>query len=160
MVMLLYLMLASALWRMRLYTAEYGLTELRFYTTAFMGWLVLVFGWLAATVLRGHRRRFGAGAVAAAFLVLAVLNLANPDALIARTNLARGLTGKSVDADYIASLSADALPAIDGMLPLLAEPVRTGVTSAVEARWQSEVSPADRWNISFARARRHLSATR
>ncbi len=160
MVMLLYLMLASALWRMRLYTAEYGLTELRFYTTAFMGWLVLVFGWLAATVLRGRRRRFGAGALAAALLVLAVLNLANPDALIARTNLARGLTGRSVDARYIASLSADALPTIDGMLPLLPEPVRSEVTWAVGARWQSEISREARWSMSYARARGHLSLPR
>jgi hypothetical protein len=155
MVMLLYLMLGSALWRMRLYTAEYGLTELRFYTTAFMGWLVLVFGWLAATVLRGRRRRFGAGALAAALLVLAVLNLANPDALIARTNLSRGFNDRSVDAQYIASLSADALPTIEGMLPLLPAPLRSEVTSAVGARWQSEISRDDRWSISYARARRH-----
>jgi hypothetical protein len=158
MVMLLYLMLASALWRMRLYTAEYGLTELRFYTTAFMGWLVLVFGWLAATVLRGRRRRFGAGALAAGLLVLAVLNLANPDALIARTNLARGLSGRSVDAQYIASLSADALPTIEGMLPVLPEPVRVEVASAVGARWHSEISRDDRWSISYVRARRHAPA--
>ena len=64
MLLLLDIMLASALLRMRLYTAEYGLTELRFYTTAFMGWLVLVFGWFVATVLRGRRERFGAGAIA------------------------------------------------------------------------------------------------
>ncbi len=160
MVVLLYIMLASALWRMRLYTAEYGLTELRFYTTAFMGWLVLVFGWLAATVLRGRRRRFGAGALAAAFLVLAVLNLANPDALIARTNLTRGLTGRSVDAHYIASLSADALPTMEGMLPLLPGPVRSEVASAVGARWQSDLFRGDRWNMSYARARRHPPDTR
>ena len=40
---------------MRLYTVQFGLTELRFYTLAFMGWLVLVFGWFVATVLRGRR---------------------------------------------------------------------------------------------------------
>ena len=97
MLVLLNIMLASALWRMRLYTAEFGLTELRFYTTAFMGWLVLVFGWFAATVLRGRRERFGAGALTAALLVLGVLNLVNPDALIARTNLTRGLAGRAVD---------------------------------------------------------------
>ena len=64
MLLLLDVMLASALFRMRLYTAEYGLTELRFYTTAFMGWLVLVLGWFGATVLRGRRERFGTGRAA------------------------------------------------------------------------------------------------
>ncbi|HEU5040322.1 MAG TPA: DUF4173 domain-containing protein, partial [Gemmatimonadales bacterium] len=83
MLALLNVMLASALYRMRLYTAEYGLTELRLYTTAFMGWLVLVLGWFGATVLRGRRERFGFGAVAAGLFVLGTLNLVNPDGLIA-----------------------------------------------------------------------------
>ena len=121
MLLLLDVMLASALYRMRLYTVEYGLTELRFYTTAFMGWLVLVFGWFAATVLRGRRERFAPGAVAAGALVLGALNLLNPDALIARTNLARVAEGREVDADYIAGLSADALPTIRRSLPGPAE---------------------------------------
>ncbi|MBA3257944.1 MAG: DUF4173 domain-containing protein [Gemmatimonadales bacterium] len=109
MLVLLNVMLVSALWRMRLYTAEYGLTELRFYTTAFMGWLVLVLGWFAATVLRGGAHRFGAGAVTAGFLTLATLNLVNPDAVIARTNLGRAAAGRSVDFYYAAG-SAPMLP--------------------------------------------------
>ena len=48
-----------------------------------MGWLVLVFGWFVATVLRGRRERFGTGALLAGWLVLAGLNLANPDGVIA-----------------------------------------------------------------------------
>src|SRR5205085_5750237 len=59
---LLFVVIASALTRMRLYQREYGLTELRLYTTAFMGWLALVFVWFAATVLRGARERFACGA--------------------------------------------------------------------------------------------------
>ena len=97
MLLLLDVMLASALFRMRLYTAEYGLTELRFYTTAFMGWLVLVFGWFVATVLRGRRERFGTGALLAGWLLLAGLNLANPDAIIARVNLERAALGRPLD---------------------------------------------------------------
>ena len=156
MLALLNVMLASALWRMRLYTAEYGLTELRFYTTAFMGWLVLVFGWFAATVLRGRRERFGAGALTAALLVLGVLNLANPDALIARTNLTRGLTGRAIDTYYLTSLSADALPTIQRMLPLIPGQVRLEASQALSERWQREFGRDDRWTMAYAEARRHL----
>src|SRR5439155_19156209 len=57
-VLLVMVIMASAVLRMRLYQAEYGLTELRFYTTAFMVWLALVFAWLVPTVLCGLRQRF------------------------------------------------------------------------------------------------------
>src|SRR5262245_29377749 len=52
---LLFVMMVSALQRMRLYQREYGLTELRVYTTVFMGWLAVIFVWFAITVLRGRR---------------------------------------------------------------------------------------------------------
>ncbi len=158
MVVLLNVMLASALWRMRLYTDEYGLTELRFYTTAFMGWLVMVLGWFVATVLRERRQRFGAGAIAAAFLVLVVLNLVNPDALIARTNLARGAAGRQVDAQYAAALSADALPTIQRLLPSLRFCERVAVAIAVRERWTEEVERGERWTISFAAGERVIRA--
>jgi len=51
---LLFVIMASALARMNLYRSEYGLTELRVYTTAFMGWLAVVFAWFGATVLYQH----------------------------------------------------------------------------------------------------------
>jgi hypothetical protein len=154
MLLLLDVMLASALYRMRLYTLEYGLTELRFYTTAFMGWLVLVFGWCAATVLRGRRERFAPGAVAAGALMLGALNLLNPDALIARTNLGRVAAGREVDAAYIAGLSADALPTIRHTLPGLPEAERCPLEAAVRERWTKAFDRGRRWNISFSRAGR------
>jgi Domain of unknown function (DUF4173) len=138
---------------------EYGLTELRFYTTAFMGWLVLVLGWFAATVLRGRRRRFGAGALTAGFLVLAVLNLVNPDNLIARTNLARAVEGRSFDVEYAGRLSADAVPALLAAIPGLPHAEGAALSAALAARWRSELAgtggrEADRWNISLSRLRR------
>ena len=65
-VALLFVIMGSALHRMRLYQAAYGLTELRLYTTAFMLWLGVVFGWFAWTVLRGRRERFAWGALTTA----------------------------------------------------------------------------------------------
>ena len=73
---------------------EYGLTEERLYATAFMGWLAAVFLWFAATVMAGRRERFAFGAIVAGFLLVIVLSALNPDALIARTNLARAKTGR------------------------------------------------------------------
>ena len=158
MLLLLDVMLASALLRMRLYTAEYGLTELRFYTTAFMGWLVLVFGWFAATVLRGRRSRFGHGALAGGFLVLLALNLMNPDAIMARTNMARAVAGHSFDAAYAARLSADALPTLLGLLPALPPSDRCETSAALRGRWNSELASGVRWDISVSRASRLLGA--
>jgi hypothetical protein len=151
MLVLLNVMLASALWRMRLYTAEYGLTELRFYTTAFMGWLVLVFGWFGATVLRGRTDRFGFGAVGAGFFVLGTLNLVNPDALIAATNLARAGRGRPVDTFYLRMLSADALPTIRAALPALPVADRCAVQGMLLERWPPELERRARWNIAFSR---------
>jgi hypothetical protein len=108
-VILLFVIMASALQRMRLYQSEFGLTELRFYTTTFMGWLALVFMWFMATVLRGRRDRFAFGALLTGFLGIAVLHFLNPDDLITRTNLARVAAGRSFDVKYATSLSADSI---------------------------------------------------
>ncbi len=154
MLLLLDVMLASALFRMRLYTAEYGLTELRFYTTAFMGWLVLVFGWFVATVLRGQRERFGTGALLAGWLVLAGLNLVNPDAIIAGVNLDRAARGRPLDRVYATTLSADALPTFRRRLPGLATNDACETAYALDQRWLKELATRRRWTIALSRVSR------
>jgi hypothetical protein len=106
------LVMISALARMRLYVANYGLTEDRFYATAFMVWLGTVFAWLVVTEFRGRLERFPSGAVAAGFLVLAGLNVVNPDAVIARTNIGRATSQLELDAAYLGRLSTDAVPVL------------------------------------------------
>jgi hypothetical protein len=154
MLLLLDVMLASALLRMWLYTTQFGLTELRFYTTAFMGWLVLVFGWFVATVLRGRRERFGTGALLAGWLVLAALNLVNPDAVIAEINLARAARGRPLDVVYAATLSADALPAFHRGLPRLGTNEACEAAGRLDERWKTELAASGRWTIALARAPR------
>jgi len=117
MVWLLFVVVASALYRMHLYTAEFGLTELRFYTTAFMLWLSALLLAFLPTVLSGRRDRFALVALTTGLAAIVVLNATNPDALIARTNLARLQDGKRFDAEYLTHLSADAAPVLVKALP-------------------------------------------
>ena len=151
--------LASALHRMRLYLAAYGLTEARFYATSFLLWLTVVLLWFVATVLRGRRRWFAFGALVSAFAVAAALPVLNPDALIVRTNLARAEAGAELDVAYISDLSADAAPAVIAALPRLDEDDRCFVAAGLLRRWGTDVGLDWRnWSWSVARARAAVRA--
>ena len=152
-ILLLFVIMASAFQRMRLYQAEYGLTEQRLYPTAFMGWLAVVFLWFAITVLSGRRERFAFGAMVAGFLLIIVLQALNPDAFIARANLARAKAGRSFDARYATRLSADAVPGIVAALPDLNPQDRCTAAAEILRRWPpSQKSDWRAWNWSRARA--------
>ena len=147
-VVLLFVILASAMMRMRLYQEACGLTELRLYTMAFMGWLAVVFAWFVVTVLRSHREHFAFGAVAAAFALILGLHIANPDALIVRTNAARAAHSQAFDAGYAASLSADAVPALVAVLPHLPPAVQDQVTARLLPLWSQDNDDWRSWNWS------------
>ena len=102
------LIIASAAYRLKLYHDAYGMTQDRFYAAAVMVWIAAALAWFGVTTLRGHGRRFVFGAIMAGFVVVAVMNVLNPDAMIARTNLARAEQGEQLDAAYLRHLSADA----------------------------------------------------
>ena len=151
---LLFVVMASALGRMRLYTTEFGLTELRLYTTAFMVWISAVLVWFVLTVLLLDRRRyFVFGALATGFAAVALLNAVNPDALIVRANVSRMQAGERFDAPYLASLSADAVPPLLSSLPTMNDEDREAVTTELRYRWPSPETPDWRtYNLSRARA--------
>ena len=113
---LLAVIMYSAIARMQLYQSVYGLSIDRLYATVFMGWLAIVFGWFAATVLRGHEKPFAAGVLASGWAALIALNVADPAGLVARTNLGRAERGTDLDAVYIASLGGDAAPTLTSYL--------------------------------------------
>jgi hypothetical protein len=150
---LLFIIMLSAVLRMKLYTDEFGLTELRLYTTAFMGWLALLFVWFGATVLRGQRDRFVFGALIAGFAVLIGLNALNPDALIVRTNAARLNAPNPLDAAYMSDLSADSVPALIDALPSMAQTDRCAVAARLIQRWSppAAIDPLT-WNWSRTQA--------
>jgi hypothetical protein len=102
---------ASAVVRMRLYTDEFGLTELRLYTLVFMVWLAFVLAWTLGTVIRSKRDRFAFGAFCAGLVLALGLNLVNPDALIASVNLQR-VSPRVLDIQHLASLSNGAIPIV------------------------------------------------
>jgi hypothetical protein len=118
-----------------------------------MGWLAVVFLWFAMTVLTGRRQRFAFGALVAGFLLIIVLQALNPDALIARTNLARAKAGRSFDARYVTQLSADAVPELVAALPDLNPQDRCTVASGILKRWAfPQAADWRAWNWSRSRA--------
>jgi hypothetical protein len=147
---LLGVVMASALQRMRLYQREYGLTELRLYTTAFIVWLAVVFAWAAVTVLRSRRDLFAIGALVSGFAAIFALNALNPDALIARTNLDR----PNLDLVYLTELSDDATPTLVDALPGLAPDQRETLGLYLRDRGDAGGRDWRTWNWS-----RHRAAT-
>ncbi|HKQ99400.1 MAG TPA: DUF4173 domain-containing protein [Pyrinomonadaceae bacterium] len=154
-VFLLFVMMASAVRRMLLYQREYGLTEQRLYTTAFMAWLALVFIWFVATALRGRREQFACGALVAGLLIIAALHVINPDALIVRVNMAHMREGRFFDVNYASSLSADATPALMEALASLNEMDRTALAANLLRNREAQGGVDWRsWNWSRSQSRR------
>jgi len=156
---LLGVVMTSALERMRLYVAEFGLSEDRLYATAFMGYLAILFSWFAWTVLRDRRRRFAFGGLVQGLAVLAGLHLLNPDALIARVNVDRARESGRFDAAYLAThLSADAVPVLVERLPSLPRAQACEVAQRLLERWTAtERDDWRSWNWSRHQARRLVS---
>ncbi|HEX8725389.1 MAG TPA: DUF4173 domain-containing protein, partial [Gemmatimonadaceae bacterium] len=148
-VVLLGAIIVSAGARMKLYVHYYGISTDRLYASAVMVWLAVVFVWFAFTVLRSRPRAFAAGMVGSGFAVLLTLNALNPDALVARANLARDAAGQTgtagSDYRYVASLGGDAIPAVVAALTAPAAAVdsataadRCAAAKIVLDRWTGE----------------------
>jgi hypothetical protein len=145
---------ASALVRMALYTDAYGLTALRLHASALMLFLVVVMGWMGATVLRGARDRFVLGALALFVGTVFALDVANPDAIIARVNVS---FGPKVDVAQLGDLSDDAMPTLAARAASLEGATKSEVCALIERRAQGARNFVDAqapraWNLSTARA--------
>ena len=151
--LLVALIMVSALHRMRLYTEAYGLTQDRAYATGVLLWAAIAIVWFAVTVLRRRAERFFFGAMVSALAVLTLLNVLNVDAMVVRTNIARAQAGAEFDAQYLASLSADATPALVQALPNLPD---ESACILLEALAPEEGPPEDldwrTWHLSRLRA--------
>lgn len=158
MLVLLAIIMVSALQRMHLYTQTFGLTSDRIYATAGMLWLAVVFAIFSVTALRGRHAGFAFGSVIAAWVMLAALDVANPEAMVVRTNVERAARGSQLDAKYVSALSADAVPEL--VTALHRVDTRTACVISGRLRAHSEQRdtglPTDWrvWNFSRSRAYR------
>jgi hypothetical protein len=147
---------ASAFQRLRLYHASYGLTESRFYAMVLLLWVGAVLCWLAATVLRGRRDLFASGALVSGLATVGLLFVVNPDAIVARANVARMGSAEApvrFDVAYATSLSADAVPVLMDALPALPADVQCPLARYMLRRWPPERDRSLRsWSWSAARA--------
>jgi hypothetical protein len=162
--------MVSAFARMQLYIRYYGISTDRLYSTAFMIWLAIVFAWLVVTVLRARPRAFATGMVTSGFAVLALLNVINPDALVARANLARAETGRAgvagADLGYVASLGGGAVPLLVTALldqqHASAPDDRCAAADRLLKRWMGgygqQFSHWTQWSADRARAMRSVRA--
>lgn len=175
-VALLFVVMASAVHRMYLYTQEFGLTGPRFYATVFMAWIAVVLLWFVFTVLRARRARFAFGALVTGLATILLVNAVNPDALIARVNLSRLEDGKRFDPYHLTyGLSADAVPTLIESLPRIGEKrvyvhrtktrsgevrVRKGPTleQVILNRWKRERTDWRGWNFDRWRAQNLVAA--
>jgi Domain of unknown function (DUF4173) len=143
------LVVASALHRLRLYEAAFGLSRLRLLAEAGAIWLgglfVLLLLSRAAVPLRRHAGRIVLAATAVGLLAF---TLADPDRMIARRNVDRWRHTGLIDAGYLASLSADAVPVVAS----LPEPIRSEVLTPMAARL-GESDPWGSTNVARSRAR-------
>ncbi|HET6633057.1 MAG TPA: DUF4173 domain-containing protein [Rhodanobacteraceae bacterium] len=159
-VVLVFVILGSALVRLRLYTGAYGLTLQRLYAAAFMAWLAFVFLWLALTVLRDRANRFTAGAIVAGLAAILILAAVNPEARVVRANAARAQHGAGFDQAYVRNaLGADAVPALLAVLPRLVEADRCVTAWRLLKNWGGDADAAQggdwrSWNFGRWRARR------
>jgi hypothetical protein len=103
---LAFVVLASAWRRLGLYESVYGLTRLRLFVHAVIVGLALLLAVVVVALARWRGEWLPRAFAAVAAATLLGLNVANPDALIARRAVETG----RIDPGYLVGLSADAAP--------------------------------------------------
>lgn len=118
-IVLTLVIMASAFLRLSVYEQAYGFTLLRILVQAFIIWLAAVFLWLGYKIIGGMETRpFIFGIFLSMLAFFAVFNLFNPEAFIARKNIAQFAKSGRLDGTYFYSLSADAAPEISRLLEM------------------------------------------
>jgi hypothetical protein len=141
--------------RLDLYEQVFGLTMLRLYVKVACFWIAAVFVlfgvYLAGVAAPRDWSLPAAGAIG--LTAVFALNLANPEGLVVRHNLAHARAGHAFDPSYVLELSDDAVPAVLAGLPDLAPADRAAVHSILCAT--DRKTPFTGWaalNLSRERA--------
>lgn len=137
-----FVVLASAFQRLVLYETEYGYTWPRLIPHAGILLTAALLACGLVAILTGRTVWLPTAALCLGLVTVAGLNLLDPEAFIAERNIARVARGYELDTRELASLSADAAPAIANALPELAPPIRQQVErdlSCLRAELRSEV---------------------
>jgi hypothetical protein len=138
---------ASAIHRMALYEQQFGFTRLRLLVTA----VELALGAALVLVLAAGVRLRGTwlprAVVALAAVSLLALAAVDPDAYVADRNVTRYEQTGRIDLDYVATLSADAAPALDRLPPELRDCALERLAPAL----RQESTPW--WNVNLSRRR-------
>jgi hypothetical protein len=150
--------------RLNLYEDAFGLTMLRLYSELFSYWIGAVFLFLGAALAGvGHGRGWLVGAaVAAGLALLLALNVANPEAVVARDQLAGTRQVRRIDVAYVARLSEDAIPTVAARVPGLDPAARADLRARLCAAEPDGVSPSRftgwaAWNLGRERAERAVT---
>jgi len=149
---LLIVMVASL--RLSLYESAYGFTMLRLYSHIFAGWIAVVFLLLAADLggLYRSRRWFVGATSLTALALLMALNFANPEAVVAQFNVDRAASTGKLDPQYLAELSADAVPTLIASRSRIDAHFQQDVTAAICAGPRQYQTPFAAFNWADAEA--------
>ena len=149
--------LFSAFWRMRLYTAAYGLSLLRAMTLWAMAFISVCLV-LAALRVWWDRFRFWPFFAAVGLAGWIVFNFINIDARIAAHNVDAYLSGQleSIDVGYLTRLSADTWPALERLAAAPQNGLSPEALEEIEA-FRQDLAAADpswqAWCVSSIRYR-------
>lgn len=133
------IILLSSFKRLLLYVDGYGLTLPRFLAFAFLFWIFLVFFFFLYKIyLEKKSSVFIFMTFSLTIMVWIGINIANPDALIAKVNLERFSQGKELDPYYFSRLSEDAVPSIVKIFKLnVNEEIKEKVAMDLDWRYAS-----------------------
>lgn len=165
-VLQVFLIIISAFRRLVLYEQAYGFTVLRLFSHVFTVWLGIIFLFLLYKIfVQNSERTFMWYGFLSAIVVLAFLNLANPEAFIAKQNMKRYETTGKLDTQYLGSLSEDAVgETIQGLTlknPLLKGALAHRLYSDLSTKYDSSLFSS--WpsaNLSRSRGMKILEAHR
>ena len=157
---LLFVVMASAWQRLDIYVDALGLTELRFYVAVVLVWLMSAFVWFLICVIGPGRDLFLSGAVVSAVVILGTVNALNPDGLIARTNTSRIESGRSFDAEYAATLSADGVQSLIDRLGNLSQQDRCVLSQNLLMKWSAPEKDLRSFNLGRHWAHRGVDDNR